>query len=374
MQSQPLMRETRRPPIPSPSDTPTDPATAAQAVGLRYVSDADPGLHRRRVGTGFRYLDVEGRPIRDPETVRRIRALAIPPAWSDVWICPSPRGHIQATGRDEKRRKQYRYHPRWRAVRDETKFGRMIAFGRALGPLRAQVETDLAVAGLPRRKVLAAVVRLLEATLIRVGNPEYARTNHSFGLTTLRDRHVVIAGGTLRFSFRGKSGVRHAVALDDPRLARVVRRCRDLPGQELFQYLDDAGQPRSVSSDDVNAYLREVTGADFTAKDFRTWAGTVLASQALQEVPEFVSPAQAKTNLVRAIEAVARRLGNTPTICRRSYVHPAVIAAYLEGTLRITPPRRTGRKRIGSIPALQREEAFVLALLEASRGEFEGTR
>jgi DNA topoisomerase-1 len=342
----------------------TDPVASAKAVGLRYVSDSEPGLRRRRAGKGFRYLDAEGQPVRDPETLRRIQALVIPPAWTDVWICPSPRGHLQATGRDEKGRKQYRYHTLWRAVRDETKYSRMIAFGRALGPLRAQVDRDLALPGLPRRKVLATVVRLLETTLIRVGNSEYARTNRSYGLTTLRDRHVSISGGSLRFSFRGKSGVRHAIDLADPRIARVVQRCRDLPGQELFQYLDDDGQRHTIGSDEVNAYLREVTGEDFTAKDFRTWAGTVLASLALQEFEAFDSETQAKKNLMRAIEAVSQRLGNTPTICRKCYVHPAVIDAYLEGTLIDTLQQRAEQEMVDSIGDLKPEEAAVLALLQ----------
>ncbi|HEX8199431.1 MAG TPA: DNA topoisomerase IB [Isosphaeraceae bacterium] len=342
----------------------TDPVASAQAVGLRYVNDSEPGLRRLRSGKGFRYVDAEGQPVRDPETLRRIKALTIPPAWTEVWICPSPRGHLQATGRDEKGRKQYRYHALWRAVRDETKYSRMIAFGRALGPLRAQVDRDLALPGLPRRKVLAAVVRLLETTLIRVGNSEYARTNRSYGLTTLRDRHVAISGGSLRFSFRGKSGVRHAIDLEDPRLARVVKRCRDLPGQELFQYLDDDGQRRDVTSDDVNAYLREVAGEEFTAKDFRTWAGTVLASLALQEFEAFDSQTQAKKNLVRAIETVAQRLGNTPTICRKCYVHPAVIDAYLEGTLIATIQQRAEQEMAEAIADLKPEEAAVLALLQ----------
>jgi DNA topoisomerase-1 len=355
-------RSTKSPP--PPAGPITDPVASAQAVGLRYVSDSEPGLRRRRVGKGFRYQDAEGRPVRAPETLRRIKSLAIPPAWTEVWICPSARGHIQATGRDEKGRKQYRYHRLWRAVRDETKYSRMIAFGRALGPLRVQVDRDLALPGLPRRKVLATVVRLLETTLIRVGNSEYARANRSYGLTTLRDRHVSISGGSLRFSFRGKSGVRHAIDLADPRLARVVKRCRDLPGQELFQYLDDNGQRHAIGSDEVNAYLREVTGEDFTAKDFRTWAGTVLASLALQEFEAFDSETQAKKNLVRAIETVSQRLGNTPTICRKCYVHPAVIDAYLEGTLIDTLQQRAEQEMVDSMGDLKPEEAAVLARLQ----------
>lgn len=343
---------------------PPDPAEAARFAGLRYVSDEQPGLRRVRAGRGFLYRDVDGRRVRDPETLRRIRALVIPPAWTDVWICPSPRGHLQATGRDAKGRKQYRYHPSWRAVRDETKYHRMIAFAQALPALRGRVEKDLARPGLPREKVLATVVRLLESTLIRVGNEEYARQNHSFGLTTLRDKHVEIDGHRLRFSFRGKSGVRHDIDLHDRRLARIVRRCRDLPGYELFQYLDDDGRPRTVCSDDVNDYLREIGGQDFTAKDFRTWAGTVLASCALQEFESFDSQAQAKKNVTRAIEQVAMRLGNTRAVCRKCYVHPAVIDSYLDGTLVEVLRQRVEGEMTETLTELRPEEAAVLALLQ----------
>jgi DNA topoisomerase I len=340
-----------------------DPVASARAAGLRYVNDSGPGLRRQRSGKGFRYLDAAGRPVRDAGTLGRIKALAIPPAWAEVWICPDPSGHLQATGRDERGRKQYRYHPRWRAVRDETKYGRMIAFARALPALREAVERDLALSGLPRRKVLAAVVRLLEATLIRVGNDEYARANRSFGLTTMRDRHVAIDGRSVRFRFRGKSGIRHAIDLEDPRLARVVRRCRDLPGQELFQYLDDAGQVRDIGSADVNDYLRETTGQDFTAKDFRTWAGTVLAALALQEFAAFDTKAQARKNVVRAVERVAERLGNTPSVCRKCYVHPAVLDSYLDGTM-VDALKRRADAAMADIGRLRPEEAAVLALLQ----------
>jgi DNA topoisomerase-1 len=308
-----------------------DPPLAARAAGLRYVSDQSPGLTRKRAGRGFIYLDAEGKRVRDREVLRRIKALAIPPAWEEVWICPIANGHLQATGRDAKGRKQYRYHARWRAVRDETKFERLAAFGQALPLIRECTERDLNLPGLCREKVLATVVRLLETTLIRVGNEEYARTNGSFGLTTLRDRHVNISGAKLRFQFRGKSGVSHAIDLNDRRLAKIVRDCRDLPGQELFQYLDNEGQPQSLGSAEVNDYLREIAGEDFTAKDFRTWAGTVLALAALRECGDFTSQTAAKRNVVRALECVAERLGNTPAVCRKAYVHPLVVQLYLQG-------------------------------------------
>ena len=281
-----------------------------------------------------------GKPVRDPETSPGSGRWSIPPAWTEVWICPRADGHLQATGRDARGRKQYRYHPRWRAVRDESKYGRMMAFAAALPAIRERIDADLARPGLPREKVLAAVVRLLETTLIRVGNEEYARTNKSFGLTTMRDRHVRVGKKSVRFEFRGKSGVKHEIDLADPRLARVVGRCRDLPGQELFQYLDEEDQPRTIDSADVNAYLREIAGQEFTAKDFRTWAGTVLASLALREFEAFDSEAQAKKNIVRAIEHVAERLGNTPSVCRKCYVHPEVIEAYLDGSMLRTLKQR----------------------------------
>lgn len=316
------------PPAPATFPTP-DPEESAHSAGLRYVSDDRPGIRRRRAGKGFRYLRPDGTPVRDAPTLRRIRSLAIPPAWSDVWIATDPRGHIQATGRDARGRKQYRYHPGWRAVRDETKYGRMIAFGQALPIIRERVEQDLSRPGLPREKVLATVVRLLETTLIRVGNEEYARENRSFGLTTLRNRHVAIDGSTLRFSFRGKSGKQHDVSLRDRRVARVIRRLEELPGQELFQYVDADGARATVDSDDVNAYLREIAGQDFSAKDFRTWAGTVLCAVALRELDACPTEAEAKRNVAQVIKAVAQQLGNTPAVCRACYVHPAVIERYL---------------------------------------------
>jgi DNA topoisomerase I len=314
----------------------TDPVESAKAAGLSYVSETGPGIRRRRAGHGFVYLNGHG-AIRDAATLGRIRGLVIPPAWSDVWICPVPGGHIQAVGRDARGRRQYRYHPRWRAVRDATKYTRMLAFARALPRIRARVVADLARRGLPREKVLATVVRLLETTLVRVGNEEYARANRSFGLTTLRDRHVDVDGAEVRLRFRGKGGKEHAVGLRDPRLARIVRTLQDLPGQELFQYVDDAGTRRAIDSGDVNAYLREISGDDFTAKDFRTWAGTVLCAVALARAGRAGSAREAKRKIVRAIAEVAARLGNTPAISRKSYVHPAVVDAYLEGAT-IEPP------------------------------------
>ena len=342
----------------------TDPVESAKAAGLRYVSEGGAGIRRRRTGKGFTYLDAQGRGIRDADTVRRIRALAIPPAWTDVWICPSANGHIQAVGRDARGRKQYRYHARWRQVRDETKYNRMLAFAAALPRIRRRVGEDLGRPGLPREKVLATVVRLLETTLIRVGNEEYARDNGSFGLTTMRGRHVDVSGATLRFQFRGKGGKEHTVDVKDPRLARVVKRCQDLPGHELFQYVDDDGGRQTIDSADVNEYLRTVAGEEFTAKDFRTWAGTVLAALALREVAAFETSAQAKRNITRAIESVARQLGNTPTICRKGYVHPAVIDAYLDGVTVSALKKRTERRIGEAVAALAPEEALVLGLLQ----------
>jgi DNA topoisomerase I len=341
-----------------------DPVESAKSAGLRYVHDDLAGIRRKRCGKGFRYVDPDGKPVRDRETLKRIRSLAIPPAWTEVWVCPLANGHLQATGRDAKGRKQSRYHPRWRAVRDEAKYGRLIAFGRALPRIRARVEQDMARPGLPREKVLATVVRLLETTLIRVGNEEYARQNHSFGLTTMRDQHVEVSGATLRFEFRGKSGIRHCVEVHDRRLGRVVKQCQDLPGQELFQYLDEKGERRSIDSSDVNDYLRAAGGEDFTAKDFRTWAGTVLAARALAEFESFDSQAQAKRNVVAAIESVAKRLGNTKGVCRKCYVHPAVLDAFLDGTLAEGLSRRVGKELAQGLHELPPEEAAVLALLQ----------
>ncbi len=347
-----------------PAPVRVDPVVSARSAGLKYVSDDGPGIARKPRGKAFAYLDPTGKPIRDGATLDRIRKLAIPPAYADVWICPDPDGHLQATGRDARGRKQYRYHPRWRSVRDESKYDRMMAFAAALPSIRKRVDADLGRPGLPREKVLAAVVRLLETTLIRVGNEEYARTNKSFGLTTMRDRHARVGRKGVRFAFKGKSGVEHEIDLDDARLARVVGRCRDLPGQVLFQYLDDEDRPRSIDSADVNAYLREIAGRDFTAKDFRTWSGTVLASLALREFESFDSEAQAKKNVVAAIEGVATRLGNTPSVCRKCYVHPEVIGAYLDGSMLRTLERRAEAVLADGLGTLKPEEAAVVALLQ----------
>lgn len=341
-----------------------DPRESAKVVGLKYVLDSIPGIRRIKTGNSFRYVDPAGRPIRDPEELLRIKSLAIPPAWTDIWISPDPKGHLQATGRDGKGRKQYRYHPRWRELRDETKYARMIAFGKALPKIRQQVQQDLATPALPRKKVLAAVVRLLEISLIRIGNEEYAKQNRSFGLTTMLDQHVRISGPKVRFRFRGKSGKEHELEIHDSRLARVVKNCRDIPGQHLFQYVDDNGERQSIQSGDVNDYLREITGDEFTAKDFRTWAGTVLAAVALREFERVDSQAKAKRNIMRAIEAVAQMLGNTPSICRKCYVHPVVIDAYLDGSIRSTVRRRAESAMNQSLGQLRPEEAAVLALLQ----------
>jgi DNA topoisomerase-1 len=313
--------------------TEIDDRASARAAGLRYSTDARPGISRRRAGRGFAYRRSDGTPVSDAETKGRIRGLAIPPAWTDVWICPYPAGHIQATGRDARGRKQYRYHSRWSSHRGEAKFERLVDFARVLPRIRKRCDTDLASRGLSREKVLAAIVRLLEMTLIRVGNDEYARLNRSFGLTTLRTRHAQVDGTAIRFRFRGKSGQQHEVGLHDRRLAAIVRRCQDLPGQELFQYLDADGEPHDVASEDVNDYLREISGADITAKDFRTWAGTVLAYRALRALAPGTDERAARHNVVEAVKLTAGRLGNTPAVARRSYVHPAILEAYLDGAI-----------------------------------------
>jgi len=342
----------------------SDPVASAQDAGLRYVSDRRPGIRRQMARLGFRYIASTGRVIRNKSEVARINKLAIPPAWTDVWICPDPRGHIQATGRDAKGRKQYRYHAEWRACRDETKYDRMLAFADALPAIRRRTNVDVARVGLSRGKVLATVVQLLEKSLIRVGNDEYARANRSYGLTTMRNKHVRVRGSRVQFEFKGKSGKRHSIDVDDRRLARIVKACQDLPGQELFEYIDDEGTRHDVGSTDVNAYLKEITGRDFTAKDFRTWAGTVLACTALREFDGVDSPRRAKKNLLHAVEAVAGILGNTTAVCRKSYIHPAVIDCYMDGSMLAALSRRVrnaGRKRAGGLGP---EEAAVLALLQ----------
>jgi DNA topoisomerase-1 len=337
---------------------------AASSAGLRYVTDRQPGIRRVRVGNGFRYVTPQGSTVRDPRERARIRALAIPPAWRDVWICPNASGHLQATGRDAKGRKQYRYHPRWRIVRDESKYGHVLEFATALPHIRRRTAADMASPALSRRKVIAAVVQLLEKTLIRVGNDEYARDNHSFGLTTMRGAHARVSGSTIRFRFRGKSGKFHDITFSDARLARVVRRCQELPGRELFQYLDEDGHVQDVGSSDVNDYIREVTGRDFTAKDFRTWTGTVLAARALQEMADFASNSQAKRNILAAIDAVAGVLGNTRSVCRKCYVHPAILDAYLDRGLAQVLSVRAGQRLARASDRLSRFETAVLALLQ----------
>jgi DNA topoisomerase I len=341
-----------------------DSVQSAKSAGLRYVTDVGPGIRRKKVGSGMSYLAPDGTMIRDAETLCRIKSLAIPPAWRNVWICPIAHGHVQATGLDAKGRKQYRYHSRWREVRDETKYDRMLVFGRVLPRIRRRVVRDLARPGLPREKILAAIVRLLETTLIRVGNEEYAQQNDSFGLTTMRDRHVDVSGDMLKFEFRGKSGIAHAIDLTDRRLAKIVKQSQDLPGYELFQYIDERGARRSIDASDVNAYLQEIAGEEFTAKDFRTWAGTVLAARALQEFQAFDSQAQAKRNVVQAIESVAKRLGNTKAVCRKCYIHPAVINLYMDGSLLQTLTRRVKKELTRSLHGLPAEEATVLTLLQ----------
>jgi DNA topoisomerase-1 len=311
-----------------------DPVQIAKSAGLRYVNDSRPGIRRKRAGKHFSYIGLDGKPIHDKDELQRIRSLGIPPAWTNVWICPKPNGHIQATGRDAKGRKQYRYHPRWREVRDETKYNRMITFGEALPKIREQVAHDLALPGkLSHEKVLAAVIWLLDTTSIRVGNEEYARENQSYGLTTLRNRHVAISGSKIRFQFRGKSGVEHTVSVRNKRLAHIIKGCQELPGHELFEYIGDDGELHTIESSDVNDYLRLITGEDFTAKDFRTWAGTVYATDTLLELGQFETQTEAKKKVTQAIEVAASHLGNTKIICRKCYVHPGVIDAYLDGTL-----------------------------------------
>lgn len=343
----------------------TDPVASAKVAGLRYVTDARPGIRRKRSGKGFVYVGVDGRPIRDKEELQRIQSLAIPPAWEEVWICPSPNGHIQATARDAKGRKQYRYHSRWRQTRDETKYGRMLAFAQALTAIRKRVKADLKLSGLPREKVLATVVRLLESTFIRVGNQEYARTNKSFGLTTMRNRHVAVSGSTLRFQFRGKSGKEHKIALTDPQMAKIIKHCQEMPGQELFQYVDDEGQLQSIGSAEVNQYLREISGQDFTAKDFRTWAGTVLAARTLKELGEYQTESEAKKNIVEAIQTVAKRLGNTPAVCRKCYIHPTILDTYLDQSL-FAGLKTSKTKAAKGLPDLHAEEKSVMKLLKPS--------
>lgn len=354
--------------------TPEDPEAAAKAAKLRYVSDAKPGITRERVQTGeatakFVYRNPDGSDVTDEKTLARIKSLVVPPAWESVWICRIPNGHLQASGRDARGRKQYRYHPRWRVVRDEAKYGRMLTFGRVLPAVRGRVAADLARPGLPREKVLATIVRLLETTLARVGNEEYAKTNKSFGLTTLRNRHVKVNSSTITFDFRGKHGIKHHIDMQDRKLAKIVARCRDLPGQELFHYLDENGEPRGVDSDDVNEYLREISGEEITAKDFRTWAATNLAALALRELEAYDTQAAAKKNVVQAVEAVSKMLGNTPAICRKCYIHPAIFEGYLDGSLVEGLKIRADETLAHPNGGLTAEEVAVTAFLSQRLGE-----
>jgi DNA topoisomerase-1 len=345
------------------SDYKADARQAAEDAGLRYVTDALPGITRRARRSGFSYFDPEGRIVKDAATLKRIRALAIPPAYSDVWICPRANGHLQATGRDARGRKQYRYDSRWNEMRDLTKYEHLIDFASALPALRRKLISDMAKSGLPREKVLATIVHLLETTLIRVGNEDYAQENKSYGLTTLRNRHVDVSGGDLRFRFKGKSGKAWNLQIKDRRIAKIIKACQELPGQHLFEYLDPEGTPRSIGSTEVNDYLREACGQHITAKDFRTWHGTVLAAMALSEFERFDSQAHAKRNVREAIERVAARLGNTTSICRKCYVHPEILNSYLDGKLLEEIEVEVETELRDELAQLRPEEAAVLALL-----------
>jgi len=340
-----------------------DPKESAISVGLRYVSDQSPGITRNRTGTDFAYYNTEGKRIRDASELKRIRSLVIPPAWENVWICPQANGHLQATGIDAKGRKQYKYHPTWRAVRDEAKFEKLLSFAEALPKIRAQVDRAMRQPDLSREKVLATVVRLLEVSLIRIGNEEYAKENKSFGLTTMRNRHAEVTGTRVKFQFRGKSGKSHVVEVSDRRLATIIRKCQHLPGQQLFEYLDPAGEVVPIGSEDVNEYLQKISGQPFTAKDFRTWAGTVLAAIALGKMEEVDSQTMAKRNVITAIEAVAGMLGNTVAICRKCYIHPTITASYLDGTLAGALRVKADSQIAHHLHDLKPEEAAVLALL-----------
>lgn len=340
-----------------------DPKASAISAGLRYVSDESPGITRRNRRSSFCFYNTEGKPIKDPAELKRIQSLAIPPAWENVWISPKENGHLQATGFDARGRKQYLYHPNWRTVRDEAKYERLVLFANALPNIRARVGNAMRLPGLSREKVLATIVKLLEVSLIRIGNEEYAKTNKSFGLTTMRNRHAEVSGSTIRFQFLGKGGKRHTVRVFQKRVAAIVRKCQDLPGQHLFEYLDESGKPVPVGSEDVNDYLQAISGQPFTAKDFRTWAGTVLAAIALGKMEEVDSEAMAKKNVVTAIEAVARMLGNTATICRKCYVHPAITTRYMAGTLAHSLRIKADSKIKDHLHDLKPEEAAVLALL-----------
>jgi DNA topoisomerase I len=348
---------------PDAVQTIVDPRDAAESAGLRYVSDERPGIRRKKVGTGFSYVRADGSRLMERGALKRIKALAIPPAWTDVWICPFPDGHIQATGRDAKGRKQYRYHARFREVRESTKYEHVVAFADALPSIRDTVREHMALRGLPREKVLATVVHLLETTLIRVGNDDYAKQNNSYGLTTLKNRHVAVKGNEVRFRFTGKGGKQWSLRVRDRRIAKIIRACQELPGQELLQYIDEQGNCQDVTSSDVNEYLKAITGKDITAKDFRTWAGTVLAAMTLSELQSFDNAAQAKRNLRSAIEKVSARLGNTPTICRKCYIHPEVLNSFMDGNLVLEVKSQVENELRSAVENMKPEEAAVLALL-----------
>jgi DNA topoisomerase-1 len=346
-----------------PVEVVRDPVVSAKSAALHYVTTEEPGIARKRVRGGFRYFAPDGTQIHDAQLLKRIRSLVIPPAWREVWISPDPDGHLQAAGRDQRGRKQSRYHPRWREVRNETKYERMIQFGEALPGLRKRVEHDLALPGLPREKILATLVRLLETTCIRVGNTEYARENGSYGLTTMHNRHVAVKGTTITFDFTGKSGVHHTIDVQNRRLAGIVQKCHDLPGYELFQYVDEEGRRHSIQSSDVNDYLHQITGAAFTAKDFRTWAGTVLAAMLLREFEPYESQTQAKKNVIQAIKSVAERLGNTPTVCRKCYIHPAVLEQYYRGAMLQAIETEVAEQMDRQLKDLRDEEFALLRML-----------
>jgi DNA topoisomerase-1 len=348
------------------------PRASARATGLTYVTDEATGIRRIKSGKGFRYKNSRGKTVGDRATLARIRALVIPPAWNDVWICPNPRGHLQATGRDARGRKQHRYHPRWREVRDASKYDRLLDFAKVLPSIRRRLGRDLKRNGIDRERILATVVRLMDLTLIRVGNEQYARDNHSYGLSTMKDRHATVRGRTIRFRFRGKSGKSHDIAVEDPRLARIVRQSQDIPGQDLFQYYDDDGRPHAITSGDVNDYLREISGGEFTSRDFRTWAGTVLAMDLLGRTAAAANARTTRKSVASAIEQVAARLGNTVAVCRKCYVHPLVIESFLEGSLPSAPAAATSespqlkssrRPRTGLAP----DERELLRFLRRTR-------
>jgi len=355
---------------------PEDPKEAANSAGLRYVTDARPGITRKPKDGDFAYYDNEGKQVKNKSTLDRLKSLAIPPAWRKVWICAQPNGHLQATGIDASGRKQYKYHPTWRSDRDEAKFERLLSFGQVLPKIRAQVDRDLRLPDLAREKVIATVVRLLEISLIRIGNEAYAKENNSFGLTTMRNRHVAVKGSTVKFQFRGKGGKIHSVEVSDKRIARVVKKCQELPGQQLFEFEDPSGEIATIGSEDVNEYLQRVTGQPFTAKDFRTWAGTVLAAIALWKMEEVDNQTLAKKNILTAIEAVAKLLGNTAAICRKCYIHPAVTTSYLNGTLARTVRKEADNQIVRHLHELRAEEAAVIVLLRqelAERSKQNGT-